>query len=158
MYAKNTTVTVARSKAEIVELVQRNGGDDVISGNLTSEGFSFVAFRLNGRNLLFKVPEPTIDDVPATSDGGRRRNLEQRKALLEQIRRARWRLLLLATKAKLELIAAGQSSVDREFLADVVVNGTHTLGDTLVPQLSDLGESAPMLPPIGGFGGRAKRR
>ena len=145
-YAADTRVSVTRSRVELEELVRRHGATSIITGEMTEEGFAFVGFRLNDRNLLLKVPEPSLDDMPKKSAGGRKRTEAQRCSALEQLRRSRWRLLLLATKAKLELIAAGQSSVESEFLGDIVVRGTRTLGEELRPQLDAMGKAPPMLP------------
>ncbi len=152
-YAENTRVTVARSRAELEGRVRRHGATDIMTGTLTeAASFSFIAFRLGGRNLLLKVPDPALEDIPTKSGGGRKRNESQRRKMVEQLRRARWRLLVLATKAKLELIEAGQSTVDGEFLADIVVSGTRTLGESLRPQLETMGDSPPLLPAPGGIG------
>jgi hypothetical protein len=151
-YAANTSVTVARSRAELEELVLRHGATDIMTGTLTEAAqFSFIAFRLAGRNLLLKVPDPTLDDIPRETPGGRRQKESVRRKKAEQLRRARWRLLVIATKAKLELIEAGQGSVEAEFLANIVTHGTTTLGESLRPQLEQLGESPPLLPAPGGI-------
>lgn len=59
------------------------------------------------------------------SPGGRKRyNQVERRREWEQACRAKWRALLLIVKAKLEAVAQGISTVEREFLADVVtING-----------------------------------
>lgn len=57
-----------------------------------------------------------------------------RDAYEQEIRR-RWRSLLLVVKAKLTAVADGISTVEREFLADLVIPTGQTLAEWLAPQL-----------------------
>jgi hypothetical protein len=52
-----------------------------------------------------------------------------------QEERARWRALLLVLKAKLEAVESGISTIEREFLADVLLPNGMTIGAWLQPQL-----------------------
>ena len=64
-----------------------------------------------------------------------RRSPEQVDAAWEQACRARWRALYLIIKAKLEAIESGISTVEHEFLSDVVVPNGQTVGAFMAPQL-----------------------
>ena len=49
--------------------------------------------------------------------------------------RQAWRALVL--KAKLEAVEAGITTIEQEFLADMVIPGDVTVGETLLPRLDD---------------------
>lgn len=51
--------------------------------------------------------------------------------------RRRWRAQLLLIKAKLETIAMGASSVEREFLADMLMPDGKTVGQRAIPALAE---------------------
>jgi hypothetical protein len=56
------------------------------------------------------------------------------------------------TKAKLELVAEGLSSIEREFLADVLLPDGRRLGDAIAPELSaayGTGKMPPLLRALG---------
>jgi hypothetical protein len=60
---------------------------------------------------------------------------EDRNRNAEQVEREHWRALLLLVKAKLEFVAGGLSTVEREFLAHVVLPNGSTVGDEIAPRL-----------------------
>ena len=71
----------------------------------------------------------------------------------EQACRQRWRALLLVIKAKLEAVTAGISTMEAEFLANIVLPDNTTAGDWMIPQIGEAyrtGEMPPMLPAAGG--------
>lgn len=61
--------------------------------------------------------------------------------------RRRYRALLLVLKAKLEAVQSQIVTFDEEFLAHIVINGGDTVGDRMVPQLSEVivGRMPPLL-------------
>jgi hypothetical protein len=59
-----------------------------------------------------------------------------REKVYEQACRQRWRALLLIVKAKLEAVTAGISTVEREFLPDVVLPNGATVGEWVGPQIA----------------------
>jgi hypothetical protein len=70
-----------------------------------------------------------------------------------QFERSAWRRLLLVVKAKLELVRDADSSIEREFLADILLPNGSTVHEELGPQLDDsyrTGSMPPLLPPAGG--------
>ena len=101
-YAKNTKVPVDRSKAEIENVLIRYGADEFFYGR-SAKGDG-IGFKYNGRVIKIGVPKPNERDYPT----------EQK---LAQERRRRWRVLLIALKAKLELIDAQLTTFEDEFLA-----------------------------------------
>jgi len=71
------------------------------------------------------------------------------KAKAEAAVRQRWRALVLVLKAKLEAVASGISSLEAEFLANVVLDNGQTVGQTLLPRLTDAVRSGRLLPAAG---------
>ena len=56
-------------------------------------------------------------------------------------------------KAKLEAVESGISTVEAEFLANIVLPDNNTAGDWMIPQIDEAyrtGEMPPMLPGAGG--------
>jgi len=72
------------------------------------------------------------------------RDPEVAEQFYEQGCRASWRALLLIVKAKLEAVAARISTIEREFLADVVLPDRSTVGEWVRPQLAQVYERADM--------------
>lgn len=66
--------------------------------------------------------------------------------------RRRWRAQLLLIKAKLEVIAMGASTVDREFLADMLMADNKTVGQRVLPALAEAYRTgkAPTIPLLTG--------
>jgi hypothetical protein len=68
----------------------------------------------------------------------------------DQVEREQWRALLLILKAKLEFIASGHTTPEREFLAFTVLPSGAIVGDELEPRLAEAyatGEVRALLPP-----------
>lgn len=161
-YAEGTSVTVERSRAELDALLRKHGAqqrvfaDDDARG-LALVGFSFAPTVDERRQYRLEIPLPKLESF-ATRDvraQGRSRSTrrvprspdEQRKAH-EQACRERWRAIVLLVKAKLELIALGVSSVEREFLADLVLANGATVHDSIAEGIRKAylsGEVRPLL-------------
>ena len=123
-YAQDTKVSVSRSQDEIRRLVEGHGATEYIAG-WTSDGEA-ILFSLNGHRVrLF---------VTATGD--------------EREQRRRWRVQLILVKTKLEAIADEQSTVEREFMADLVLPGGRTVGERVLPALAGAYEEGGALPPL----------
>jgi hypothetical protein len=123
-YAEGTSVTVEKSKAELEGLLRKHGAGQRVFGNDDQNGQAFVMFALSGRQYRLEVPLPKIADFAKKPKRGwgmvSRTAAEQQKAH-EQACRERWRAVVLLVKAKLELVALGVSSIEREFLADLML-------------------------------------
>jgi hypothetical protein len=113
-YAADTRVPVDRTRSELEKLVTTHGAT---AFGVFSEGWakSVVMYRLSGRFIRH-----TVKVEPKTRSS---------KAAIEQEQRRAWRALLLIVRAKLEIIASGDSTVDREFLADTVLADGTTVYD-----------------------------
>lgn len=125
-YAEDTRVPVGRSREQLETLLVKHGAKGFGTMS-TSEGRHEVLFQIGDTRIAIAVSAP--DDSPQ----------EQRRI---------WRALLLVVKAKLEAVNAGISTIEREFLADVVVPGQDralsTVGREVLPHLRN-GKLPPLL-------------
>jgi hypothetical protein len=139
-YAEGTSVDVETSQLEIKRLVTRHGaqGFMVAEGPRESDGrtVGFVQFQLHGRMVRYEREYPTLAEMKRKTDnhGTKQAQLEARQ---QQEWRRRWRALSLIIKAKLELVAGGDVTFDREFLADIMLPKGGTVGQVLLPQLAE---------------------
>jgi hypothetical protein len=129
-YAAGTSVSVDKSKAELDRMLTRAGAASVFLGADSERGEAFAGFRLAERNVCVKLPLPKRDD-PRFRRVARNGRRPDPTALWEQACRERWRALVLLTKAKLEAIAIGNSTVEREFLADIHLRDGRTVHEVL---------------------------
>ena len=146
-YAEKTSVSVAKTKADIEELVQKYGADQFISG--FKDNIAIVGFSLADRQVRFVLPLPDKAEFLYTPGRGQRRTDDAARAAWEQGCRCKWRALYLVIKAKLEAVDAGISTIEREFLADIVLPDGQTAGDWIHPQLEQAyltGNMPPLLP------------
>ena len=97
----------------------------------------------------FKMPTPKGErqvrlevPMPHESEAGT-------KAKAEAATRQRWRALVLVLKAKLEAVASGISTLESEFLANVVTQDGRTIGDVLLPRITEAVKSGRLLPAAG---------
>lgn len=148
-YAEKTSVSVAKSKADIEELIQKAGASQFVSG--FKEGMAVIGFSLSDRQIRFVLPLPDKQDKSFwyTPERRNKRSEEQAYAAWEQACRSRWRELYLIIKAKLEAVESGISTVEREFFYDVVLPDGKTIGEWMAPQLEEAyrtGSMPTMLP------------
>lgn len=151
-YAEKTTVSVAKSKADIEEMVQRAGADQFVSGY--KDNVAVMGFSLGGRQIRFALPLPEKEakEFWYTPERRNKRTAEQAHAAWEQACRSRWRALYLIIKAKLEAVESGISTIEREFFYDVVLPDGSTVGEFMAPQLTQAYETCvmpAMLPMLG---------
>lgn len=123
-YAERTRVPISKTKAEIENLVKRYGADGF--GAMEMSGSIQIAFRMAGRNLLFRLILP--DD--------------------EQGQKSIFRALLLTIKGKLESAERGIETFEEAFLANIVMPTGQTVGQETVPQIAKAydGHDVPLLP------------
>jgi hypothetical protein len=144
-FAAKTTVPVDRSKAELERLLGKYGADQF--AYMSSAEGAMVAFRMRGRHVRFLMPMPDPDDFRLTPTG-RGRSHEEKGRAFQQALRSRWRALVLIVKAKLEAVAAGVSTFEREFLADIMLPDGTTVHEWLGPQLEEAYTEGTMPPAI----------
>lgn len=114
-FAEDTSVPVGRTQDEAKERLRKAGADQLAV--YESDERSSLAFRLSGRLYRLTVPhQPNAKD----------RRQDDRRA---------WRLLLLLLKAKLEAVREGASTIEREFLADMLLGDGSTVSEKIGPEL-----------------------
>lgn len=142
-YAKETSVPVDRSRAEVEKLLGRYGA--TAFGYLNQGSRSVIVFEIDRRRVLMDLPMPSVDDpeVKFTAVGSTRTPAERDRAYQQAVR-ARWRALVLIVKAKLVAVEAGITTIEREFLADLALPNGQTFGQWARPQLDHVYESGTM--------------
>jgi hypothetical protein len=153
-FAEGTSVPVERSRAEIEGLLKRHGAGAFFTAIDTDKGIAQFGFRLEGRMFKIEVRTPDEKDAPKaerelstskaaikartryqSDESRKRKDAERIQKWVEGEERRRWRAQLLLVKAKLEMIATGGTTAEREFLADMVLPGGETVSDKLLPAL-----------------------
>ena len=147
-YAEGTEVSVEKSKLEMERLLGKHGATRRILGVDEEAGVAFVMFEMQKRQVRLKVPVPTVAVLIADASFDPKKRptgwgywgTTQRETWAKkrhaQLEKERWRQLLLLVKAKLEMIALGLSTVEREFLADIFLSDGRTVHEALEGAIS----------------------
>jgi hypothetical protein len=135
-YAEGTKVSVEKSKADIEQLLRKHGATQFQSGWDADQGVSRMTIRMQERIFRFDVWYPDIE-VYRYTEQGRERSDRDAEAFAEKEHRRRWRARLLIIKAKLEMIESGESSVEEEFMADLILPDGSTMRETFVPKIEE---------------------
>lgn len=130
-YAEKTKVPVDRSRAELERLLQAHGATQRAVYFDDDSSLVRVQFRIAERMVRISF------EAPAKS---------------EQRARQAWRRTILIVKAKLELVHDGASTIEREFLADIVLPDGKTVHEVIGGQLTKTYKDGKM-PPLLGVGG-----
>lgn len=156
-YAKDTSVSVDRTKAEIERTLTRYGATAFVSG--WQGQTATLMFEVHGRRIRLRLelpdreaPEFLYQKVNQSLRARRLRAPQQREQAWEQACRQKWRALLLVIKTKLEAIDAGITTLDDEFLAGVMLPSGETVGEWAEPQIRQVYESGRMPPLLPGAG------
>jgi hypothetical protein len=151
-YAENTGVSSENRRAEIERTLKRYGATGF--GYAVQGDRAMVEALVDGRRVRFDVtmPDPTDRAFTHTPTRGQRRSKTAAAEAYEQAVRQRWAALHLVIKAKLEAVAAGITSFDAEFLANLVLPDGSTVGERTLPQVDAAyaGSPLPALLPGGG--------
>ncbi len=134
-YADGTGVPESASRADIERMLRRAGATAMAAGY--DGAHHWLSFTLAGREVRVEVEMPNRFDrqFTHTPERGTQRTAAQADKAWETERRRRWRVLALLVKAKLTAIEEGVSTLEREFLADIVVPNTG--GQTLWQVVAD---------------------
>lgn len=125
IYAADTKVDVAKTRAEIERMILAEGGKQFTTSNDEDRGVSMIAFRLQSHGLLFELTLPKREAFAKKKDRwGSPVAVPDAQAYKawEQACRAKWRALYLTIKAKLVSVAAGVETFEDAFLSAIVVN------------------------------------
>jgi hypothetical protein len=134
-FAEGTTVSPSKTQVEIATLVERYGATQFSSGWTGDQ--AAISFAAKGRLVRFVIQLPSVETMRATMSLPRGVwNRSQIKAetvakCREQEVRRLWRCLLLAIKAKLEVVESGIATFDEEFLAHIVTDNKMTIFERL---------------------------
>lgn len=144
-YAQNTSVSSERSRTEIERILRRFAADQFAYG--WAGGREVIGFRLSGRSVRITLPMPDPGDpaILTTPSGRQRSQTGIDDEYAKEVRR-RWRSLVLVIKAKLTAVADGISTIEHEFLADVVLDDGQTIGEWAGPQLERVASQRELLP------------
>jgi hypothetical protein len=133
-FAEGTTVAPEKSRMEIEMLVRKVAGRDAEFSFGQCAGQAAIQFAAKGRRVRFTLPLPTVEQAKTKA---KRKNswgpptTAQMDAWLEGETRRRWRCLLLAIKAKFEVVETGIETFDEAFLANIVCAGGQTIYETI---------------------------
>jgi hypothetical protein len=119
-YARQTSVSVAKSRVEVEHTLQKYGAKEFAFAFAPDS--AAIQFTLERYQVRFVMPLPAYGKGPS-------------EATIDQERRQRWRALALVIKAKLEAVECRVSTVEDEFLSYIVVPGGDTFGRIAIPQL-----------------------
>lgn len=152
-FAENTSVSAAKSKAEIEEILTRYGADKFMYG--ADEKQATVMFEYDKITIRFTVPLPDKTSEEFLLSGHvppRKRSQADAYRHWEQATRQRWRALCLVIKAKLEAVETGITTFQDEFLAHIVTPSGRTIGETIGGQIATAmktGKMPKMIPMFG---------
>lgn len=137
-YAANTSVPVARSRAELERVLVKYGASKF--GTLSEESRAIVFFEVKGRQVQWSIPMPSKTDKAFTHKGWRKLADSARDKLIEQETRRRWRVGVITVKAMLEAVESKILTFDQAFLPHIVIPGTaKTIGEAMnTPKLDAL--------------------
>lgn len=131
-YAEGTSVPVDRSRGEITGILTEHGCQRVAWA--TEPAADTLQFELSGHQYRFVIARPTLEDLRAQylADGRDWSRVMDPPAKVDAEWRRRWRAHVLLLKAKLEFVAGGDTTLEREFMpALVVAGGRATLAEWL---------------------------
>lgn len=152
-YAEGTDVSVQKSRDELERCLESHGASAIQVSRDVATRQAVVIFRLSERMIRLDI-RVDVTDLPNakmnkwdTKDErivfhrewhawGANRRQEWIVKQLEQREREAWRRLLLLTKAKLEVIADAESTIEREFLADILLPDGSTVHQALAASLA----------------------
>lgn len=155
-YARGTIVPIARSKAEIEELVVKYGATQFAT--MSTAEMAQVAFKMSDRLVRFNLPLPKPEEFKyykkqKDSHYDYERTAPVMLRMCEQAARERWRALVLIVKAKLQAVESGVTTFEEEFLAHIVTPNGKTVGEWITPQLAEIYQSKRMPPMLTAGGG-----
>lgn len=156
-YAAGTSVSIEKSKAEIDTLLGKHGAAQRGVMHDEESLTASVVFSLAGRRYKVTIPLPERRDgfqgqgVPrgwsTWTEGHKCAFMRDR---WEQACRERWRGLLLLVRAKLEIVSLGLSTIEKEFLADLLLPNGETAHQTVgayMQRLVERGYEGPLALP-----------
>lgn len=146
-YASQTSVSPEKSRGEIERTLTSYGATGFMYG--WHEGKAVIVFEFHNKRMRFTLELPTDNDAKRTPRGRQRHGKEAINKALDQETRRRWRSLFLSIKSKLVAVQDGISTVEYEFMANIILPNGMTVGEWAGPQIDrayEDGNMPPMLP------------
>jgi hypothetical protein len=143
-YAARTSVAPAKTRTDIEHQLEKRGASQF--GFNRDGRLAVIMFTLEGLKVRLELvmPDPEERRFTHTAQGRRRIAGAHAEAYDQEVRR-RWRALLLVVKAKLVAVDEGITTLEREFLADVVLETGQTVIEAMRPSINGVKARA-MLP------------
>lgn len=132
-YAQDTNVPAGVSKDAIETRLRKHGASNIFSGFDEDRKQITLGFRLDGR--VYKLTSSTDRPTRRCDD--------------TQLIREAWRVLLLLVTAKLEVIAAGGTTFEAEFLGALLLPDGSTVADDVLPKVAEAYATGQMRPLLG---------
>lgn len=132
-YAEGTTVAPERSQMEIAGLIRKYGAGSFATG--WDGPRALVEFIAHDRRIRFVLELPTDPNMFKMTPAKRQRTPTQARDAMEAEVRRRWRALMLAIKAKLEVVETGISTFEAEFLPHTVMPDGRTVAEHILPRV-----------------------
>lgn len=145
-YAKDTSVPVGRSQEHIRQVLTQHGATEFAFAE--SRERAAVTFKLKNADGEFRLIRVFIPFPIPPPAGATQASIKT----FDQIVRARWRVLLLAIKAKLECVDAHVTTLEEEFLSFIILPDGQTVAQAIQPQLQRAYKEGKM-PPLLGYSG-----
>ena len=145
-FAEGTTVSTEKTRAELDRLLSQHGATQRATYVDDETGIARVQFSLAGRmvRLELSTAAPKLELPSGSWRWPEAKKRDYRLKRQEQFAREAWRRLLLVVKAKLELVKDGVTTVEREFLADVLLPDGQTVHQALEKRIADAYDTGAM--------------
>lgn len=119
-YAQGTTVTVEKSRAEMSTILSKHGCQRM--GWFTSPEGDGLEFELQGNRYRFTIPHPMNEPAEKRTWVNRNSYIAVAQQAENEWKR-RWRAHVMLLKVKLEFVAGGDSTLEQEFMPNLLVQG-----------------------------------
>lgn len=152
-YASDTSVSVAKSRGEIEDMVQRAGGQRFAS--MYEPTRAVVLFELADRRIMFELPLPNREGFATREDRWGTKHavpIDKQQRDWEQACRSKWRALGLTIKAKLVSVESGVETFEDAFLAQIMVptaDGQRRFGEAATKAIHQAYTTGRMPPLLG---------
>lgn len=134
-YAKDTDVSVEKSRAELETILRKYGSDSF--GYMSEPKSAIIQFRANGKRVMFTLPMPDPKEKRFRQTPARQipRTATEAEREWEQACRSSWRALVLCVRAKLEAVQRGITTFEAEFMAHIVLPNGRTVAEEVLPMV-----------------------
>jgi hypothetical protein len=145
-YAENTAVPVAKSRAEIEQLLTKHQCQKFMAGIDHQAHRATVQFQAHHRIIRFEIqlPDPADPKYRKMRNSYLQRTAAGIAKVVEQEERSRWRALLLVIKAKLEAVESNIATFEEEFMAHIVLPNDRTVAEWVLPEVARIYETGRM--------------